>query len=59
MGLMKKRCFSEGYGLLIKEQLCADSSDCEKRFVCGKMLKNPVWGFHNFDTFGWSFLMVF
>jgi hypothetical protein len=41
------------------EPLCASDSDCPKLHSCGKQMSNPRWGIQNFDSFGWSFLMVY
>jgi hypothetical protein len=63
MGLLKKRCFSASEGIEADETddypFCSTDSDCADNEVCGKMLKNPDWDITNFDTFGWSFLMVY
>jgi len=36
-----------------------DNSHCSPGFICGKGTYNPINNLLSFDTFGWSFIMVF
>jgi len=69
-GYLKKRCFEKETGLLMfsndsESYLCEDDSFCqfegfnENTFICGKILENPNWDLTSFDTFFYSFLVVF
>ena len=53
---------SDGSG---KELFCSLSDDCSqyntenKKIICGKMISNPYNNMMNFDTIGYSVIMVF
>jgi hypothetical protein len=59
-GLLKRRCFEEASGVTFQpEILCNGTENCPGGFICGKQLKNPMYGVIHFDNCASSFLMVF
>ena len=40
------------------DTLC-NNFQCEEGALCARGIANPNYGLTNFDTFGWSLLMVF
>lgn len=56
-GIFKYNCLSLSTGVMT-DTLC-NNFQCEEGALCARGIANPNYGLTNFDTFGWSLLMVF